>query len=72
MTHGGKVPEIAKMLTELTGRSFEHRDVFNVVQKLEKRCLVTDTQQQQPRKKNLNSGGLQVPPEGLGLYQYIP
>ena len=43
MTHGGKLAEIAKMLTESTGRSFKHQDVYNVVQKLQKRFLDTDT-----------------------------
>ena len=43
MTHGGKLPEIAKMLTESTGRAFEHQDVYNLVQKLQKRFLVTDS-----------------------------
>ena len=42
MTHGGKLPEIAKMLTESTGRAFEHQDVYNLVKKLQKRFLVND------------------------------
>ena len=69
MTHGGKVPEIAKMLRESTGRTFEHRDVFNVVQKLEKRFLVTDTATEEEK---LEFQGSQMPAKGLGLYQYIP
>ena len=69
MTHGGKVPEIAKMLREWTGRIFEHRDVFNVVQKLEKRLLVTDTATEEEK---LDFQRSQMPAKGLGLYQYIP
>ena len=37
LTHGGKLPEIAKMLTESTGRTFEHQEVYKLVQKLQKR-----------------------------------
>ena len=36
MTHGGKLPEIAKMLSESTGRTFEHQEVYKLVQKLQK------------------------------------
>ena len=43
LTHGGKLPEIAKMLTESTGRVFEHQDVYNLVKKLQKRFLVNDS-----------------------------
>ena len=42
LTHGGKLPEIANMLTESTGRTFEHQDVYNLVKKLQKRFLVND------------------------------
>ena len=37
LTHGGKLPEIAKILTESTGHNFEHQDVYRVIQKLQKR-----------------------------------
>ena len=53
MTHGGKLPEIAKFLTESTGRVFQHRDVYNVIQKLQKRFQGTGEDLQQ------------VPPQGL-------
>ena len=38
----GKLPEIAKMLTDFTGRNFRRDDVHNLVRKLQKKFLVID------------------------------
>ena len=62
LTHGGKLPEIAKILTESTGRTFEHQDVYHVIQKLQKRFQETGKFQdfeQVPSKQ-----GLQLQDEG--------
>ena len=40
MTHGGKLPEIAEMLRESTGRVFQHHEVYSVVKKLQKQFPV--------------------------------
>ena len=44
LTHGGKVPDIAKMLSEFTGRTFQRQDVYNVIAKLQKQFLVIDSE----------------------------
>ena len=38
------MPEIAKMLTEFTGQTFQRPGVHNLVRKLQKRFLVIDTE----------------------------
>ena len=57
MTYGGKLPEIAKMLTESTGRVFQHHEVHNVVKKLQKRFLLTDTE---PGEEEVEIEGLEI------------
>ena len=57
MTYGGKLPEIAKMLTESTGRVFQHHEVHNVVKKLQKRFLLTDTE---PGEEEVDIQGLEI------------
>ena len=57
MTHGGKLPEIAEMLRESTGRVFQHHEVHNVVRKLQKRFLLTDTS---PGEEEVEIEGLEI------------
>ena len=57
MTYGGKLPEIARMLTESTGRVFQHHEVHNVVRKLQKRFLLTDTS---PGEEEVEIEGLEI------------
>ena len=40
LIEGGKLPEIAKMLSDFTGRSLGRQDVYNVVRKLQKQSMV--------------------------------
>ena len=58
MTYGGKLPEIAKMLTESTGRVFQHHEVHNVVKKLQKRFLLTDDTS--PGEEEVEIEGLEI------------
>ena len=67
MTHGGKLPEIAKMLSGWTGRAFEHQDVYNVVRKLQKRFLVTDTETEEEK---VEFWGMQVPAQELPSHKF--
>ena len=62
LTHGGKLPEIAKILTESTVRAFEHQDVYHVIQKLQKRFQ--ETGKFQDFVKVPFKQGLQVQDEG--------
>ena len=57
MTYGGKLPKIAKMLTESTGRVFQHHEVHNVVKKLQKRFPMTDTA---PGEEEVEIEGLEI------------
>ena len=59
MTHGGKLPEIAQMLTETTGRAFQHQEVYNLVKKLQKQFLLTDTATVEEEEVEIQ--GLEVP-----------
>ena len=58
MTYGGKLPEIAQMLTESTGRVFQHHEVHNVVKKLQKRFLLTDDPA--PGEEEVEIEGLEI------------
>ena len=58
MTYGGKLPEIAQMLTESTGRVFQHHEVHNVVKKLQKRFLLTDDTS--PGEEEVEIEGLEI------------
>ena len=42
MTQGGKLPEIAKMLSDLTGRNYQPKHLDYLVRKLQKQFLVID------------------------------
>ena len=66
MTHGGKLPEIAKMLNESTGRAFQHQEVYNVVKKLQKRFLLTDTA---TGEEDVEIQGLEIPAQGDKVLQ---
>ena len=61
LTHSGKLPEIAKFLTESTGRTFEHRDVYRVIQKLQKQFQTPG--EEKPGYQDLQ----QMPAHGQGL-----
>ena len=64
LTQGGKLPEIAKMLTDFTGRSFGRANVHNLVRKLQKRFLVVDAL---TGEEKVEFRGVQVAAQGLGL-----
>jgi len=66
LIQGGKLPEIAKMLSDFTGRNLRRQDVYNVVRKLQKQSMVVDTE---TGEKKVEFRGVQVPAEGLGLTQ---
>ena len=66
LIQGGKLPEIAKMLSDFTGRNLGRKDVYNVVRKLQKQSMVVDTE---TGEKRVEFRGVQVPAEGLGLTQ---
>ena len=66
LTHGGKVPDIAKMLSEFTGRTFQRQDVYNVIAKLQKQFLVIDSE---TGEEKVEFQGVQVPVSGLALSQ---
>lgn len=66
LIQGGKLPEIAKMLSDFTGRNLGRKDVYNVVRKLQKQSMVVDTE---TGEKKVEFRGIQVPAEGLGLTQ---
>ena len=65
---GGKLPEVAKMLSDFTGRILSRPpDVYNVVNRLKKKNLVVNIETGQ---KMVEFKGVQVPAEGLGLTQF--
>ena len=66
LIQGGKLPEIAKMLSDFTGRNLGRKDVYNVVRKLQKQSMVVDVE---TGEKKVEFRGVQVPAEGLGLTQ---
>ena len=62
---GGKLPEVAKMLSDFTGRILSSPpDVYNVVNRLKKKNMVVNIETGQ---KMVEFKGVQVPAEGLGL-----
>ena len=63
MTHGGKLPEIAKFLAESTGRTFEHQEIYRVIQKLQKRFQGTG--EGKPEFQDLQ----EIPIQGLELQE---
>ena len=66
MTQGGKLAEIAKMLSDFTGRNYERKDVEYLVRKLQKQFLVIDPD---TGEKKVQFRGVGVPVEGLALSQ---
>ena len=66
MTQGGKLPEIAKMLSDFTGRNYERKDVEYLVRKLQKQFLVIDPD---TGEEKVEFRGVEVPRQGLGLSQ---
>ena len=64
----GKLPEVAKMLSDFTGGILTGRsDVYNVVNRLKKKNMVVNIETGQ---KMVEFKGVQVPAEGLGLTQF--
>ena len=64
---GGKLPEVAKMLSDITGRILSRPpDVYNVVNRLKKNMVVNI----ETGQKMVEFKGVQVPAEGLGLTQF--
>ena len=59
MTQGGKLPEIAKMLSDLTGRNYQPKHVNYLVRKLQKQFLVIDPETGEKK--------VEVPAEGFPL-----
>ena len=65
---GGNLPEVAKMLSDFTGRILSRPpDVYNVVNRLKKKNMVVNIETGQ---KMVEFKGVQVPAEGLGLTQF--
>ena len=65
---GGKLPEVAKMLSDFTDGILNGRfDVYNVVNRLKKKNMVVNIETGQ---KMVEFKGVQVPAEGLGLTQF--
>ena len=66
---GGKLPEVAKMLSDFTGRIFSRppADVYNVVNRLKKKNMLVNIE---TRQKMVGFKGVQVPAEGLGLTRF--
>ena len=68
VVQGGKLPEIAKMISDFTGGILTGRfDVYNVVNRLKKKNMVVNIETGQ---KMVEFKGVQVPAEGLGLTQF--
>ena len=66
VVQGGKLPEVARMLSDLTGRILSRQpDVYNVVNRLKKNMVNIETGQ-----KMVEFKGVQVPAEGLGLTRF--
>ena len=64
---GGKLPEVAKMLSDFTGGILSSPpDVYNVVNRLKKNMVVNI----ETGQKMVEFKGVQVPAEGLGLTQF--
>lgn len=67
VVQGGKLPEVAKMISDFTGGILTGRfDVYNVVNRLKKKNMVVNIETGQ---KMVEFKGVQVPAEGLGLTQ---
>ena len=65
---GGKLSEVAKMLSDFTDGILNGRfDVYNVVNRLKKKNMVVNIETGQ---KMVEFKGVQVPAEGLGLTQF--
>ena len=70
VVQGGKLPEVAKMLSDFTGTGgilSRPPDVYNVVNRLKKKNMVVNIETGQ---KMVEFKGVQVPAEGLGLKQF--
>ena len=68
MVQGGKLSEVAKMLSDFTDGILNGRfDVYNVVNRLKKKNMVVNIETGQ---KMVEFKGVQVPAEGLGLTQF--
>ena len=64
---GGNLPEVAKMLSDFTGRILSRPpDVYNVVNRLKKNMVVNI----ETGQKMLEFKGVQVPAGGLGLTRF--
>ena len=65
LIHGSKkLPEIAKILTELTGQTFDREGMYQQVRRLVKRHLVVDSK---TGEEKVEFRGVEVPAQGLGL-----
>ena len=65
---GGKLSEVAKMLSDFTDGILNGRfDVYNVVNRLKKKNMVVNIETGQ---KMVEFKGVQVPAEGLGLTRF--
>ena len=65
---GGKLSEVAKMLSDFTDGILTGRfDVYNVVNRLKKKNMVVNIETGQ---KMVEFKGVQVPAEGLGLTRF--
>ena len=65
---GGKLSEVAKMLSDFTDGILNGRfDVYNVVNRLKKKNMVVNIETGQ---KMVGFKGVQVPAPGLGLTQF--
>ena len=68
VAQGGKLSEVAKMLSDFTDGILNGRfDVYNVVNRLKKKNMVVNIETGQ---KMVEFKGVQVPAEGLGLTQF--
>ena len=64
---GGKLPEVAKMLSDFTGGILSRPpDVYNVVNRLKKNMVVNI----ETGQKMVGFKGVQVPAGGLGLTRF--
>ena len=64
---GGNLPEVAKMLSDFTGRILSRPpDVYNVVNRLKKNMVVNI----ETGQKMVGFKGVQLPAEGLGLTRF--
>ena len=66
LTQGGKLPHIANMLSDFTGRKFTRSDVYSLVKRLQKPFLVIDAD---TGEEKVEFRGVQVAAQGLGLSQ---